>query len=203
MAFLDGCVFCADTPEKRAKLTERVLESDNFMVFPTVGQIVEGYLLIVSKEHYACFGAMPDSILDELIELKKEVDRRVTKAYQKPIYFEHGGIGQTIFHAHMHVIPFPMEKEEKVFDAYRNDFPINRRLNSLKDLQQVWKKDGMYLFYEVNDHKFSFFTHIMPMYARIVVANALDTPERANWRTMDRDLDNRLIESTLQKLKCD
>lgn len=203
MAFLDGCVFCADTPEKEAKLTESVVESDNFRVFPTLGQIVEGYLLIVPKEHYACIGAMPEPILEELIELKQEVDKRVTKAYQKPIYFEHGGIGQTIFHAHMHVIPFPPEKEDKVFEVYRKDFPINRRLASLKDLKDVWKKDGMYLYYEVNDHKFAFYTHIVPMYARIVVANALGTPERANWRTMSRELDNKLIQDTLKKLKKD
>lgn len=48
---------------------------------------------------------LSDKLIDEYLELKEKVDKAVTTAYQKPMYFEHGIVGQTVPHAHMHCVP--------------------------------------------------------------------------------------------------
>lgn len=201
MKNLEGCPFCIDFEEYSGNIPERtILESDNFRVFPTVGQITDGgYLLIVPKEHYLCQGSFPDEFFPELEEVKEETNRRISTKYERPIFLEHGAIGQTVSHAHMHAIPFPRDKD--IFEVYYQDFPFFDNLKELKDLKRVWNTRGHYLYYEVNSHKFAFYTPAVPMYGRIVVANELGVPERVNWRTMERELDERLIRDTLEKLK--
>jgi diadenosine tetraphosphate (Ap4A) HIT family hydrolase len=203
MRQLEGCNFCIEAPELKAKSDipgSTVLESDNFRVYPTLGMITPGYLLIVPKEHVACVGAMAEPMLDELIRVKEEVDSALTAAYcQKPVYFEHGVIGQTVSHAQVHAIPATLRDE--VVDRFLSDFPRYNILKSMKELPDIWKNQGAYLYYETGSRRHVFTTRIVPMYARIVVADALGVPERANWRTMDRDLDNRIIAATLKTLR--
>jgi len=200
MKLLEDCTFCNAKLGDRSQIYERtIIETPNFRVFPTLGQIAEGYLLIVPKEHYACVGSMPEPVLDEMIELKDEVDKRLTGAYQKPIYFEHGVIGQTVLHAHMHAVP--CEHDAHITSNFNSNFANYKFINSIKDLKDIWQKKGVYLYYEAGSEKAVFYTDIMPMYARIVVAGTLDVPERANWRTMDRKLDDEMIQRTLDKLR--
>jgi histidine triad (HIT) family protein len=203
MKTLEGCTFCEVAPGAKSGIYERtIIETPNFRVFPTMGQIAEGYVLIVPKEHHACIGAMPEPVIDEFIELKDRVDKLVTEAYQKPIYFEHGVIGQTVLHAHMHVIPFNDDfREDFIERRFKSQFDYREPIQSIKDLKDIWKNFGVYLFYESHDKQEAYVTDIVPMYARIVVADALEVPERANWKTMDRTLDEKLIESTLKKLR--
>ena len=200
MKFLENCDFCIDKSDSKNRLAWRTItETENFRIFLTLGQIVEGYLLIAPKEHYSCIGAMPDKQIDEFIALKEKIGNKLQKAYGPAIFFEHGVIGQTVLHAHMHAIPFPYEKD--LFENYAKIFPKYRKLDSLKELKDVWTKEGVYLYYEINTHKYAFFTHIVPQYARITVANALGVPERANWRAMPRELDEILIKNAIEKLK--
>ena len=200
MPFLENCSFCVDSSDSKNEVVRRtIVETENFRVFPTLGQIVEGYLLIAPKEHYPCIGAMPDEQIEEFINLKENVGRKLQATYGPSIFFEHGVIGQTVLHAHMHAIPFPNEKD--LFDTYFKTFPRYKKLDSLQELKDIWNKEGVYLFYEINAHKFAFFTHIVPQYARITVANAFGAPERANWRTMPRELDDILIRNAIEKLK--
>jgi len=72
-----------------------IIVSLRFRVFPTLGQIVEGYVLIALKEHYPCLGGLVEDELKEFIEIKDETDRRIRKAYPSgpPVFFEHGVIG--------------------------------------------------------------------------------------------------------------
>jgi len=207
MKSLEGCTFCNVKPGDKAQIAERtVIETPNFRVFPTLGQISDGgYLLMVPKEHYSCIGEMPEPMIDELMELKKEVDKRITENYSEPMYFEHGGLGQTVFHSHLHAIPtknpfIARHVANELIDKFHRKFV---RTESLKDLKDVWKNHGMYVYFESHDHEWgvAVYTPAMPMYARIVIADKMGVPERANWRTMDRALDDRLIAETLQKLK--
>jgi ATP adenylyltransferase len=86
-------------------------ESRNFMVMPTLGPLVEGWLLIISREHHLCMGAMPETVYGELEEIIGEVGGVVADQYVPPTIFEHGpsvhgeGIGCGIDHAHVHVVP--------------------------------------------------------------------------------------------------
>lgn len=86
-------------------------ESDNFAVVPTLGSMIEGWLLVVTKEHYLCMGAIPPSLWSELRCMLDLTTKAVARDYTPPTIFEHGpkweelSVGCGIDHAHLHVVP--------------------------------------------------------------------------------------------------
>jgi len=90
---------------------EILWESDNFVIVPTLGAIVEGWLLIISKEHYVCMGAIEKDLHTELEEAINLAATAVSSLYGRSTIFEHGPcqqgleLGCGIDHAHMHVLP--------------------------------------------------------------------------------------------------
>ena len=87
-----------------------MFESDNFVVFPSLGQIVEGYLLIAPKKHYIGVSGIPKELYPELEEVCKKVRNKLSEVYCVPLFFEHGPHkeskgGCCIDHAHIHAVP--------------------------------------------------------------------------------------------------
>lgn len=177
-----GCPFCINEPLNRDAIKDRILcETENFVVTPTLGQITPGYLLIIPKGHYSCVGDIPDEMYRELAQLKERVTKELTDKYQKPIFFEHGVCGQTVRHAHLHCVPADVDLTDSINTDYKS-----REIGSLKDLKEIFRKDGSYLFFEdKSSHKFVWHTKdrtVKPQYLRIVLANKLGVPERADWK---------------------
>jgi diadenosine tetraphosphate (Ap4A) HIT family hydrolase len=92
-----------------------VYETSNFFVCSSLGSMgIEGYVLLVPKEHYEGMGRLPAYLYKELEDLTSLTRARLTEAYgQRPIIFEHGpkvgksgwGGGTSIDHAHFHFVP--------------------------------------------------------------------------------------------------
>lgn len=77
MKLLQGCTFCINDSEAETDIKKRtIIETPNFRVFPTLGQITEGYVLIVPKEHHAAVGAFPNELFPELKDLKDDVKKK-------------------------------------------------------------------------------------------------------------------------------
>lgn len=94
------CVFCAhDT------LDVVLAETEHFLVIADHAPLAEGHLLIVPRDHYACYGALPLEFDAEERELRERATRFLTDAYRAPIFFEHGIFRQTVYHAHLHALP--------------------------------------------------------------------------------------------------
>jgi diadenosine tetraphosphate (Ap4A) HIT family hydrolase len=111
----EDCPFCdVDDPKFRAKEENTVLiETDNFIVVPTRGSFVPGYLLIVTKRHFINFGQLPNRLFAEFRHVHHTAREHVRSAYGPVITFEHGGNGgfsdrggSCIEHAHMHIVPY-------------------------------------------------------------------------------------------------
>lgn len=102
---VEGCVFC------HPELTPAALVvTENLRLVPDLYPVAPGHLLVISKQHLACFGAAPPGVLDELEELSQRARRFVRESYQlDPLIWENGVSGQTIFHAHLHLIPLHLE----------------------------------------------------------------------------------------------
>ena len=97
----DGrCVFCAHDA-----LDVVLAETEHFLVIADHAPLAEGHLLIVPRDHYACFGALPATFDDEARDLRERTSRFLTDRYRAPIFFEHGVFRQTVFHAHLHALP--------------------------------------------------------------------------------------------------
>jgi diadenosine tetraphosphate (Ap4A) HIT family hydrolase len=93
-----------------------VFVTDNFRVLPSLGQIVEGHLMIVPTAHYATMGDLPLTLSTELETLSNLVRVALSQTYGNCVLFEHGtrgpeGGGCGIYHAHLHVVPLCDEKD--------------------------------------------------------------------------------------------
>lgn len=201
----NDCVFC-----DRRKLEERIIfENANWRVVATLGQITDGgYVLVIPKEHISCLGALTWRQMISMFKTTGEIYNALQKEYQKngspcPITaFEHGIVGQTIKHAHLHLLPKEIDLTEKIC----SDFPMAKleRLEGFGQLRELYKKyQKPYLYWTLPNGKgMVCWNPTAPsQYLRLIAAELLGRPERGNWRNMDADLDKRLGEETVLRLK--
>ncbi len=95
----------------------RVLfESENFMVIPSVGCFVEGYLLVITKEHHISGISLNEERVAELEYIVNIIKHVIKNIYNKSVVlFEHGGSdlkngsAKSITHFHLHVVPVDRE----------------------------------------------------------------------------------------------
>jgi ATP adenylyltransferase len=108
------CELCNQFSVKagRDPWNEPLIASEHFMVIPSLGALVEGWVLIVPKEHYISMGALPTELQKEFDEIELKARHVLKTSYQKPIVaFEHGpsaakhGTGCGVDHAHLHLVP--------------------------------------------------------------------------------------------------
>lgn len=100
------CSFC-----RRGELEMVLLETRHLYVLVDNAPLTEGHLLIVPKEHLACYGAAPATYDDELRSTKDRVASFLGRAYQSACFFEHGVYRQSVYHAHLHAIPLGVVAE--------------------------------------------------------------------------------------------
>jgi diadenosine tetraphosphate (Ap4A) HIT family hydrolase len=110
----NNCTFCRLILNKRKFdhcWDTVLLESENFIALPTKGSLIEGWLLIVPKNHFIAMGSLYQALWKELKEFVTLVSTFLEERYSKPILFEHGPsctgrrIGCGVDHAHFHLVP--------------------------------------------------------------------------------------------------
>ncbi|GAC1382559.1 MAG: hypothetical protein NVSMB33_10010 [Ktedonobacteraceae bacterium] len=96
------CAFC-----QRSDIATNVLkETPTFLIVADHAPLIEGHILIIPRYHYACYGAVPAELDQELLALKREVQQFFAQFYAPIVFWEHGVFRQTVFHAHLHCFPF-------------------------------------------------------------------------------------------------
>ncbi|WIG61490.1 MAG: hypothetical protein OJF49_004238 [Ktedonobacterales bacterium] len=133
------CAFC-----NRGHLSNILMESERFLLLADHAPLVAGHLLIIPREHYACYGAVPADLEDELLALKARVADFLAAAYHVPIFFEHGVFRQTVYHAHLHAIPLGAE-------SFRLDDLLTdgaRRVHTPADIRAWYAERGHYYYIE-------------------------------------------------------
>jgi diadenosine tetraphosphate (Ap4A) HIT family hydrolase len=96
---MSGCVFCT-----RQEQPAVLFETPSLYVMPDKFPLLPGHILIISKEHRRCH---VDHDLDAELDVAAATVRRfLREAYGTPaLAWENGVFGQTVFHAHLHLIP--------------------------------------------------------------------------------------------------
>lgn len=94
-------------------------ETDNFVVLPTKGSIVPGWLLIVPKMPVTRIADLPEKTQDELEALLDRVSSRLRLHFDEPYVFEHGGFSGSqvscgVDQAHLHVVALGFDLVEAV-----------------------------------------------------------------------------------------
>jgi diadenosine tetraphosphate (Ap4A) HIT family hydrolase len=135
----EGCVFC-----DHAALDVVLAQTDHFLVVADHAPLVEGHLLIIPRAHYACYGAVPDAFEDEFLALKRRVRHFLATSYQMPAFFEHGVFRQTVYHAHLHAMPFGALDIELSVLAAENALLVG----SLADVRRWYREHGHYFYLE-------------------------------------------------------
>jgi diadenosine tetraphosphate (Ap4A) HIT family hydrolase len=181
-------------PESRV-----LFRAGNFAVIPSLGQILEGYLLLLPIKHFKALGDLPSLLLEEFAATCEYVGKTLKDHYGPYVLFEHGtrseGVGGCgIYHAHLHAVPLA-EAPDPV-DALKSKFPYAE----LTHLNEISKRSGdlpAYLFYQASDAKLYLFdTGPLPsQYMRKLLADALGKAEW-DWRTAGKE--ERLL-ATIQR----
>ena len=168
------------------KVSTRILrETENFAVFPSIGQIVEGYLLIMPKDHYLSTAHLPDTWYNELEHLCEETRQVLSIAYCPPIFFEHGPMslqqrgGCCVDHTHIHAVPVSLNLAPEL-----RKHLTERRITDLSELKDQLTREVAYLFFE--DTKGARYVYDAPLvpsqYLRQLVASKIGSPEHWDWR---------------------
>jgi diadenosine tetraphosphate (Ap4A) HIT family hydrolase len=100
---------------KSIGISNRIIyETDNFAVVPTIGGVVRGYLLIVSKRHELSLANISKELYREYSHVMSLVSEKTRAIYNcETVIFEHGitesdAVGvNTVNHLHIHIFPFP------------------------------------------------------------------------------------------------
>ena len=95
-----GCVFCDIAAQPPA-----MFETEHVRVFPDLYPVVPGHVLVITKAHYSCLGGAPPEVLAEAEAAAHRVEAFQRRAFRQPVWWENGVAGQTVFHAHLHLIP--------------------------------------------------------------------------------------------------
>ena len=188
------CPFCQTNA-----ITDFVMkETPNFRLVADHAPLLEGHLLIIPKQHYTCYGDVPASLDDELLEIKQEVEHFFKLNYVEPIYWEHGIFHQTVFHAHLHCFPIgPLTHTDKLDDrgqlVYGQEQIRSWHLDKGKYFYLGDAQRGWIFPPEADDYSFIVKNELGPM----VTAHS----KYKHWRLpQERQIDGKpLIASVIQK----
>ncbi|MCF2144469.1 MAG: NUDIX domain-containing protein [Candidatus Heimdallarchaeota archaeon] len=182
----NDCVFCRISAKKTENFYDKVLyETENLIVIPALGAIVEGYLIIATKEHYKSFSKVNSKIINELKTLIQKLSRILSKYYIKPIFFEHGEVnekvGTSIVHAHIHALPCTLDVH--FFEPLLQN--ANKIvIDDLIELQKQEEKNKSYLFFMNQKEKMFVYEvfNLPSQFLRRIVATKVLKSELWDWR---------------------
>jgi len=160
-------------------------QTANFSIVCDVHPLVEGHLLIIPKSHLSCVGAFSTEIWEEFILLYEEVLSFTKSHYGPYCTFEHGIIGQTVFHSHLHILPAKVACLEIIPEGPEHLTP----LRNLGELREIYLSQAKYLFVSFESSLYSVNTELgAPRFFRDRFANALGVANRGNWKEMRENL---------------
>lgn len=94
------CPFCSLDPAANLMLHE----GTDFFAMADFAPQAAAHVLIIPRRHLACLAVMPASMDEEFSELKRRFGDFVLGAYGELTYWENGVFGQSVPHAHQHVM---------------------------------------------------------------------------------------------------
>ena len=141
---LKDCLFCDE------KIIDEGLlgKTNNFYLKANLYPSSPGHVMIISRQHFSCFGEMPDDLDEEYLAFLDKTKKRIAKFFSEPIVTEQGIHGQSINHAHAHIFPSVSEiydfSKRKMRDFVPEGIPVTRQ-NGLEDIKRILREDGQML----------------------------------------------------------
>ena len=127
---------CPHCDPKSFALKYPLQETVHFWIVCDVHPLVKGHILIIPKKHLSCIGEFPQSIYDEFLGLFKKYSDFLMDTYGSVSTFEHGKIGQTVFHSHVQMFPYSESKEAVIPEG---SFYLTK-IENIDQLKEIYKK---------------------------------------------------------------
>lgn len=190
------CIFC-DIDQSKIENTI-IEETDYFYILPTLGSLVDGYVLIVTKRHVNSMSELNDNELEEYKTIIAKYQNLFNKVYNKtPIVFEHGTPNQnskmkanSVTHAHTHIVNINFKNEKEILEKYNF-----KEINNLKEIET----NKNYIKYIYNNE--IYITYNFPSVSqlmRILIAEELNYKDKFDWKK--ERFDENII-STIERIK--
>ena len=184
-----------------------LFESKSFLALPTVGALVEGWLLVIPKEATISFAHLSPRLLSELKGFLEEVVPVLESHYGPVCIFEHGPaktgstLGCGVDYAHLHLVPtrFDIHAGAKLvapevhwetIDCLEDINALAANPNGYWFLQQVYNSSCCYVGTIESGEP-------MSQLFRRVIANYLGSPSKYDWKS---GLGEELIAATVKTL---
>ncbi len=181
MSTVMDCPHCQ--PDSFA-LKHPLIETKHFRVVCDVHPLCEGHILIIPRDHYSCVGELPMPLFEEFSLLYRQAHSFLSKTYGQTCAFEHGKIGQTVFHCHVHLLPC----RAKLSDIVPEGMKYIETLSSLSSLRSIFAKEGHYLFVAIDGKSYTVDTSLaVPRLFRDRFARALGNAGRGDWKAMKQN----------------
>ncbi len=131
------CTFC-----QRSEVADILKETPHFLLAADHAPLVEGHLLVIPRDHYACYGDVPVALDEELFAIKDELRLFYNQYYAPVVFWEHGVFRQTVFHAHLHCFPWG----NLSYDLESNIH--NTVVTAQEDIRSWYHAQGHYFYLE-------------------------------------------------------
>lgn len=188
---MSTCCLCANlvSDELNKSWDKPLFESENFVVLPSLGSLVEGWVLIVPRHHFICMGALPPGLVLEMQRLKAEVCAVLSSQYGELCAFEHGpsiaarSVGCGVDHAHLHIVPVDFDLVEAAapfLPAEAMWLPA-----AAESCRAAFEKGRDYLYVEQpidGEGRIATHANFGSQVFRKAIASVLGMPEQFSWR---------------------
>ncbi|WP_295794379.1 hypothetical protein [Mucilaginibacter sp.] len=168
-----------------------VFESENFLVIPTLGSLIEGWLLIVPRKFHLNFSQLSLTNFAELERVIGHLAQRFLPIFNKDqfVVFEHGPTlensvaGCGVDYAHLHWVPTDFDLLAGVDNFLNLDYAW-RNIDEIKDVKfyNVNDDDYLYLRNQEGKHFMTCQENIPSQTFRKVIANYLGIPNSYDWK---------------------
>lgn len=107
------CHLCDPHREHMSPWDHIIISSRTFLVVPSKGALVPGWLMVIPRRHVLSTSVMTKDEFKDLHDILAETKAIVADTFGPPTVFEHGAacanttFGCGIDHAHVHVVPLP------------------------------------------------------------------------------------------------
>lgn len=184
-----------------------IFESRNFVAIPTVGALIEGWLLVVPRMPILSFARLSRPLFSELELFLNEVVPAIQAIYGPVSVFEHGpscpasAVGCGVDYAHLHLVPVDCD----LLVGAKHIAPKIRwsRVGSITDVRQHANNDGGYWFLQQTFGVGECYVGTCPnekpvsQLFRKVIANRLGRPSDFDWKQYSGKVE---IAATVEKL---
>lgn len=161
-----------------------VLETAHFSAIPTLGSLVDGWLLLIPKAHVSALADLPEDLKGEFENALRLVKTMVQARFGEAVLFEHGArssgslTGCGVDHAHMHIVPLDARKFQP--ELIGTDLHWDR-VDELPTRLSTECRE--YLWFQAGDRTAVAFPGApTSQYFRRVVAQLVGKPEEWNYR---------------------